>query len=197
MTKPFLFLLLIAVLALSCSKNGDEANTYIVSAPKMIAVTSNDWSASEPQLRGKTGYKYTKAPEGLSIMIKAAVGLVAVDDSNRTVAGSILINIDPDNRISYAAFDTGPLAKADAYAMLLNYNNKTLQTVSGISFSIGDYSENGMGANTSVTAVLDKASNAHEAEHLAVIYNTDQGRFSMVVFQQSDGRYTFSYRGNR
>jgi hypothetical protein len=195
MIRTIFFLVLVA---LSCQKHGDkEGDTYLISARKMIAITSNDWSASEPQLRSKTGYQYTNAADNLSNMIKAEVHLPAVDDSNRTARGSILLNIAPDNRISYAAFDTEPLVKTAAYAMLLNYNNETLQTLSGISSSIRGYVENESGGNTTVNAVLSKVSNGQEADQLAVTYNSSQGKYTMVVFRQNDGRYLFSYRGNR
>jgi hypothetical protein len=197
MIRSLFFLALVAVVTLSCSKDGKEGNTYIVSARKMIAITSNGWSASEPQLSDKKGYQYTKAADNLSTVIKAEVTLPSVDDSNRNVKGSILLNIAPDNRIFYAAFDTEPLVKTAAYAMLMNYNNETLQTVSGISSSIGGYVENGSGGNTTVTAVLSKVSNGLEADQLAVTYNSSQGNYTMVVFRQTDGRYIFSYRGNR
>jgi hypothetical protein len=195
MIRTFSLLVLVAVVALSCKK--DAGDTYVVSARKMIAITSNGWSASEPQLSGKRGYQYTKAADNLSTVIKAEVSLPAVDDSNRTAKGSILLNIAPDNRIFYAAFDAEPLVKTAAYAMLLNYNSETLQTLQGITSSIGGYVENGNGGNTTVAAVLSKVSNGQEADQLAVTYNSGQGNYTMVVFRQNDGRYLFSYRGNR
>lgn len=67
--KISLFVLVI-VAALSCDKDGADGD-YIVSAKKMISITSTDWSSSEPQLRNKTGYKYTKSPDNLSAIIKS------------------------------------------------------------------------------------------------------------------------------
>jgi hypothetical protein len=195
MIRTFSLLVLVAVVALSCKK--DAGDTYVVSARKMIAITSNGWSASEPQLSGKRGYQYTKAADNLSTVIKAEVSLPAVDDSNRTAKGSILLNIAADNGIFYAAFDAEPLVKTAAYAMLLNYNSETLQTLQGITSSIGGYVENGNGGNTTVAAVLSKVSNGLAADQLAVTYNSGQGNYTMVVFRQNDGRYLFSYRGNR
>lgn len=125
--KISLFVLVI-VAALSCDKDGADGD-YIVSAKKMISITSTDWSSSEPQLRNITGYKYTKSPDNLSAIIKAEVALPAVDDSNRSVKGSVLLNIAPDNHVFFAGFNTDPVAKSVAYAMLLQYNNETLRTV--------------------------------------------------------------------
>ena len=187
---------LIMVAGVACSKDAVH-NTFMVSAKKMISITSTDWSLTERELRGKTGYRYTKSPENLSSIIKAEVGLPSIDDSNRAVKGSILLNIAPDNHVFYAAFDTDPLVKTVAYAMLLNYNNETLQGLTGISSSIGEFSQNGSGGNTTATAVLSKIIGSEEADQLGVTYNSAQGKFAMIVFRQNDGRYIFSYRGNR
>jgi hypothetical protein len=195
MIRTFFFLVLVAVAALSCKKAADnEGGTYIVSARSMISIASNDWSATEPQLSTKTGYRYTKSPANLSNVIKAEVHLPAVDDSNRAAKGSILLNIAPDNRISYADFNTEPIPKTAAYSMMLNYNNETLQTISGITSSIGGFVENGNGGNTTISAVLSKLSNGQEADQLDVTYNASQGKYTMAVFRQNDGRYIFSYR---
>lgn len=187
---------LIMVAGVACSKDAVH-NTFMVSAKKMISITSTDWSLTERELRGKTGYRYTKSPDNLSSIIKAEVGLPSIDDSNRAVKGSILLNIAPDNHVFYAAFDTDPLVKTVAYAMLLNYNNETLQGLTGISSSIGEFSQNGSGGNTTATAVLSKIIGSEEADQLGVTYNSAQGKFAMIVFRQNDGRYIFSYRGNR
>ena len=180
----------------SCSKDSVQ-NTFIVSAQKMISITSNDWSNTERELRGKTGYRYTKSQDNLSTIIKAEVSLPAIDDSNRLVNGSILLNIAPDDHVFYAGFDTDPLAKTVAYAMFLNYNNETLQGLTGISSSIGEFSQNGSGGNMTATAVLSKIISSEEADQLGVSYNSAHGKFTLVVFRQNDGRYIFSYRGNR
>lgn len=195
MGRYFLFVLVTAGV-LSCSKDR-ERNTFLVSARKMISITTSDWNNTEPQLNGKTGYRYTKSPENLSTVIKAEVTLPAIDDSNRTAKGSVLLNIAPDNRVFHASFDTEPFAKVAAYAMLLNYNRESLETVSGVSGSIGEVIENGRGGNTTVDAVLSKVSSGQEADQLGVTYHTAQGKFTMVVFKQPDGRYVFSYRGSR
>jgi hypothetical protein len=196
MLRNFLLLSLATVTLLSCSKDSDD-DTYLVSAPKIIAITSNDWSVSEPGLKNKKDYKYTISPENQAAFIKAEVHLPAIDDSNRAVNGSVLLNIAPDNHVFYAAFNTEPLAKTAAYAMMLNYNNQTLQTLTGISSSIGGYVENGNGGNTTVAEILTKVSNGQEADQLAVTYNSSRGSYTAVVFRENDGRYIFSYRGNR
>ena len=103
----------------------------------------------------------------------------------------------PDNHVFHASFDAEPLEKTAAYAMMLNYNNETLKTLTSISSSIGGYVENGIGGNTTVSAILSKISNGQDADQLAVTYYSSQGNYTMVVFRQSDGKYIFSYRGNR
>ena len=128
--------------------------------------------------------------------MKPEVHLLDIDDSNKAVSGTILLNVAPDNRISYAAFDTAPLTKTVAYAMMLNYNNESLQTLTGISSSIGEVVENRSGGNTTVGVVLSKLNSGQEADQLGITYNSARGRFTTVVFRQNDGRYILSYRGS-
>lgn len=180
---------------LSCSKDGEDKNgIYLVSASKMIGIKRNSWSNVEPQLKNKTGYQYSKSPDNLSTVIKAAVHLPAIDDSNRAVNGTVLLNIAPDDWIFHASFDTEPLPKTEAYAMMLNYNAETLKTLTNITFSIGYIQENGWGSNDKVDVVLSKLNSGQEADHLGITYRTEQAEFTMVVFRQTDGLYTFSYR---
>ena len=190
----FIFLAIAAVF--SCSKEGNNGNTYIVSASKMIGLTGNNWSNVEVGLKFKKGYQYSKAPENLNSIIKAEVHLPAVDDSNRNVKGSILLNIAPDNTIFYSSFDTDPIPQATAYAMMQQYNRETLQTLTGISFSIGEVVENNVGGNTTVSTVVSKLASGQTADQLAIIYTSGQGSFTMVIFRQNDGSYVFSYRGS-
>jgi hypothetical protein len=191
----YLFIVLATAAIFSCSKDGvSKAGIYLVSASKMIGIKSNNWSEVEPQLKSKTGYKYSKSSDNLSNIIKAEVHLPAIDDSNRTVNGKILLNIAPDNRIFHAAFDTGPLFKTEAYAMMLNYNKETLKTITNITFSIGEIQENGRGRNDKVDVVLSKLNSGQDADQLGITYRGGQGEFTMVVFRQTDGRYIFSYR---
>src|SRR5688572_27857592 len=115
------FLILLAIVAVfSCRKDG-AGDTYIVSANNMIGLTGSNWSSAESRLSNKRDYKYSAAPANLSAVYKASVHLLAVDDSNRAVKGNILLNIVPDNFISYAAFSTDPVTQTVAYAMMLNY----------------------------------------------------------------------------
>ena len=91
--KYFLFLLVITAV-FSCSKGASgKSDTYIVSASKMIGLTSNNWDNDEQQLSDKMGYQYIKSPDNQSSIIKAVVSLPAIDDSNRTVNGAILLNV--------------------------------------------------------------------------------------------------------
>jgi hypothetical protein len=108
--------------------------------------------------------------------------------------GTILLNVAPDDRISYAAFETEPVTKTVAYAMMLNYNNESLKTLTGISSSIGQVVENGMGGNPAVSVVLSKLQSGQEASQLGITYRTAGGSFTMLVYRQNDGRYIFSYR---
>lgn len=196
-SKYPLMVLVIAVL-LSCSKNAaNKRDTFIVSARKMIDITSNDWSNTEPQLNDKTGYQYAKSPDNLSNVIKAEVHLPAIDDRNRAINGTILLNIAPENKVFQASFSTEPSTKTAAYAMMLNYNNESLRTLTGISSSIGEVIEDGRGENTTVEVVLSKVNSGQEANQLVATYNSGQGKFTMGVFKQNDGHYIFSYRGNR
>lgn len=198
MVYKYFLILLFAAVVFSCSKDAASKNdTYVVSARKMIGLTGNGWDNAESQLNDKRGYRYTKSPDNLSAFIKAEVHLPAVDDSNRAVKGTILLNIAPDNKVSYAAFDTEPLAKTVAYAMMLNYNNESLQTLTSVSSSIGEVVENGSGGNTTVGVVLSKVNNGQDADQLGVTYKSAQGSFTAVVFRQNDGRYILSYRGSR
>ena len=178
---------------LSCNKEKQE-DTYIVNASKMIGLTGNNWSNIEPELNNKTGYKYTVAPANSGI--KAAVDLLAIDDSNRVVSGSIILNIALDNRVQFTMFNTDTITKSAAYAMMLNYYNGTLHSITGIISSIGEVIENGMGGNVPVNVVLSKLINGQLADQLSITYNSAQGQFTMVIFKQSDGRFIFSYRGS-
>jgi hypothetical protein len=189
------FLSFIAFVAvLSCNKE-KQNGTYIVNAGKMIDMTGNNWSNVEAQMHLKTGYEYTASPP--STGIKAEVHFPALDDSNRTVSGAILLNIANDNRVQFAMFTTDPMPQPAAYAMMLNYNNGSLQSMTGITSSIGEIIENGAGGNPPVSTVLSKLINGQIADQLAIIYNCAQGRFTMVIFKQSDGRFIFSYRGTK
>lgn len=195
MSYKYLFIVLATAAIFSCSKDGQSnRGIYLVSASKMIGIKSNSWSNVEPQLKSKTGYQYTKSPDNLSSVIKAEVHLPAIDDSNRAVNGAVLLNVAPDDRIFHASFDTEPLAKTVAYAMMLNYNKETLQTLTNVTFSIGQIQENGRGSNDKVDVVLTKLNSGQEADQLGITYRGAQGEFTMVVFRQTDGRYIFSYR---
>ena len=108
MIRTFFIPLLATIVLLSCKK--EEDGTYFVSAQKIIGITSNDWSVSEPGLKNRNGYEYRKSPENLSAIIKAEVQLPANDDSIRTVTGSVLLNIAPDNHVFHASFDTEPFS---------------------------------------------------------------------------------------
>ena len=121
--------------------------------------------------------------------------LLALDDSNRVVNGNILMNIALDNRVQFTKFDTDPIDKSAAYAMMLNYYNNTLQSITGITYSNGEVIENGQGGNVPVSVVLSKLTSGQLADQLAITYNCTQGQFTMVVFKQTDGRFVFSYRG--
>lgn len=189
--KYFLSFLTIVTL-LSCNKEKQEG-TYIVNASKMIGITRNNWSNVEPQLNNRTGYQYTTAPANSGI--KAEVHLPALDDSNRVVNGTLLLNIAIDNRVQFAMFTTDPIVQSAAYAMMLNYYNTTLQSITGITYSIGGVIENGMGGNVPVSVVLSKLTNGQVADQLSISYNCTQGQFTMVIFKQNDGRFIFSYRG--
>jgi len=195
MIWKFFLIFLAAAVVTSCSKDGRNGNTYLVSASKMIGLTGNNWNKAELQLRHSKDYEYTKSPDNISTIIKAEVSLSAVDDSNRNAKGSILLNIAPDNIVSYAAFDTDPISQAAAYAMMLDYDHETLQSVTGISSSLGEITENNMGGNTAVSVVLSKLNSGQTADKLAISYTSVPGSFTMVIFRQSDGRYIFSYRG--
>ncbi len=193
MSGRYLLSFLTLVGVLSCSK--EENVTYYVNAHKMIELAGNNWNNVESQLSHRNGYKYTTAPPNSGI--KAAVGLKAVDDSNRAVNGAILLNIANDNRVQFAMFNTDPIAQSLAYAMMLNYNNASLQSFSGITSSVGELQENGMGSNPAVSVVLSKLTSGQIAETLGITYNCTQGHFTMVVFKQSDGRFIFSYRSTQ
>lgn len=195
MRYKYLFIVLATAAIFSCSKDGEsKRGLYIVSASKMIGIKSNSWSYVEPLLKNKTGYRYSKSPDNLNAVIKAEVHLPAIDDSNRTANGSILLNIAPDDRIFHASFTTVPLSKTAAYAMMLNYNKESLKTLTGISFSIGEIVENGWGGNDRVEVILSKLASGQEADQLAITYRSGQAEYTMVIFRQNDGRYIFSYR---
>ena len=189
--KYFLSFLVIVVL-FSCKKE-EKNETYIVNASKMIGITGKNWSNVESQFIHKTGYQYTTASPTSGI--KAEVHLPAIDDSNRVVNGAILLNIATDTRVQFGMFNSDPISQSAAYAMMLNYHNATLQSITGITSSVGELVENGMGSNPPVSIVLSKLTSGQIADQLAITYNCTQGHFTMVVFKQSDGRFIFSYRG--
>src|SRR5688500_18472190 len=92
--KYFLLLLVITTLH-SCTKDSAKNDTYIVSANKIIGLTKNNWNNAEGELRDKKNYKYNTVPS--DPVFKAVVYLPAIDDSNRTVKGNVLLNIAHDN----------------------------------------------------------------------------------------------------
>lgn len=195
MTRPHLLALLTLLLLFSCkSEKPAENDTYIVNAGKMIGINRNNYTNVEPQLINKAGYRYTTAAAG--IPIKAEVHLPALDDSNRVVPGNILLNIALDNRVQFAMFTTDAITQQAAYAMMLNYHRATLQLISGITFSIGEVIESGVGGNVQVSVVLSKLTTGQLADQLAITYNCAGGEFSMAIFKQPDGRFIFSYRGS-
>jgi len=196
MSYKYLFFVLVATAVLfSCSKEGESKyGLYIVSASKMISLKNTSWERVEPELKNKTGYQYSKGADNVSSVLKAVVDLPAIDDSNRAVKGKILLNVAPDNRIFHASFDTGPMSKTLAYAMMLNYNQETLKTLTGITSSIGQIQENRSGRNDRVDSVISKIASGQDADILGITYKTAQAEHTMVVFRQDDGRYVFSYR---
>jgi len=196
MMYKYLLLFLSVAALFSCTKNADSDNgRYIVSARKMIGLTGINWSQAELLLRNKRGYRYTKSPDNLSNVIIAAVDVMAIDDSNRSVTGTILINVGPTNVINFISFATDTIPQAAAYAMMLNYNNESLQTLTGISSSIGEIVENGNGSNPPVSTVLSKLDSGQTVDQLAITYYLGLRTFTMVAFRQNDGRYVFGYRG--
>jgi hypothetical protein len=110
------------------------------------------------------------------------------------VKGRVLLNIGLDNRIFHASFNADSLPKAEAYAMMFNYNSESLKTLTRITDSIGGIQENNIGWNDKVSVVLAKLDSGIEADQLAITYRTNQSEFTMVVFRQNYGRYVFSYR---
>jgi len=195
MIVRYLLVLLSLAALFSCKKDTqNHGDTYIISARKVIALTDNTWSQVEKQLRKKRGYKSTKVPDNLSNFIKAVVNLKAIDDSNRNVAGDILINVLPNDVISFIDFYTDTIPQAVAYAMMLNYNNETLQTLPSISSSIGEIQENNLGRNTIVDSVLSRLISGQTVDVLAMTYYSGQKTFIIAAFRQSNGGYIFSYR---
>jgi hypothetical protein len=193
MNYKYSLIVLVAAVVVSCTKDGaNNSNTFLVSASKMIAIKGHAWDEVEPQLKKKKGYRYIKAPDSRSNDYKAVVDLPAIDDSNRSVKGRVLLNIGLDNRIFHASLNADSLPKAEAYAMMFNYNSESLKTLSRITDSIGGIQENNIGWNDKVSVVLAKLDNRIEADQLAITYRTNQSEFTMVVFRQNDGRYVFS-----
>lgn len=193
MISKYVVSFLTIVTILSCNKE-KQGSTYIVNASKIIGLTRNNWSNAEPQLKNKRGYRYSALPANSGI--KAEVHLPALDDSNRVVNGAMLLNIALDNRVQFTMFNTDPIEQSAAYAMMLNYYRGSLQSMTGITSSIGELIENGVGGNVPVSVVLSKLINGQGADQIGIIYKCTQGEFAMVLFKQSDGRFIFSYRGN-
>lgn len=193
MNGKYIFSFIVIVTIFSCKKEGNS-ETYIVNAIKMIEVTGNTWSNVESQFMNNTGYRYSTYSSTSGIY--AEVHLPAIDDSNSIVHGSILLNIGTNNRVVFDMFNTDTIAQSVAYAMMLNYHNATVQSITGITFSVGELVENGMGSNLPVNMVLSKLISGQIADQLAITYYCIEGRFTMVLFKQQDGRFIFSYRGN-
>jgi hypothetical protein len=191
--KYFLsFLFLVALF--SCSKD-KQANTYIVNAGKIIWITGNNWMNVESQLRTKVGYSYILAPA--SSGIKAEVHLPALDDSNRNVNGTFLLNTSHDNRVQVAMLTTDPVSQPVAYAMIMNYHGETLRSITGITSARGGLIENAAGSNPPVSTVLSKLTSGQIADQLSLTYDCAQGSFTMVIFKRNDGSFIFSYRGSK
>jgi hypothetical protein len=185
---------IVLVALLSCNKE-EQKGTYIVNAEKMIALTGNNWNHIEAQLHFYDGYQYNLAPANSGI--KAIADLPALDDSIRIVNGNLLLNISLSNTVRFASFSTVPIDQPVAYAMMLSYHHASLQFITGITSSIGEVVENGAGGNPPVATVLSKLINGQTADQLAITYHCTQGKITMVIFRQNDGRYVFSYRGAR
>ena len=193
MISKYFVSFLTIVTILSCNKE-KQAGTYIVNAGRIIGLTRNNWSNVEQQLTTKSGYRYSALP--VNSGIKAEVHLPALDDSNRVVNGAMLLNIALDNRVQFTMFNTDPIVQTAAYALMLNYYHGSLQSMTGITSSIGEVIENGVGGNVPVSVVLSKLMSGQVADQLAITYYCTQGQFTMVLFKQSDGRFIFSYRGS-
>lgn len=193
--SPIKYLLLLSLfgLIISCGKD-TTSPFYIVSAAKMIAMTGNDWNTVEPELSNKKDYSFTKFPQP-SGDISSVVTMPAIDDSNRTIQGTFILNITVSNKIRYAGFSVSSLTQADAYALMLNYNNETVQNVPDISYSMGDMADSVFMGNTPVTVIVEKLQTGADAEKLAITYNTSIGSFMMVVSKLSDGTYAFGFDG--
>jgi hypothetical protein len=195
MTGKNFLILSLAIIIFSCTKNeGSESNTYLVSADKMITIATTNWPVTEPQLKSKRGYQNTRITDSRAAYLKVIVQLPAVDDSNRAVKGRILLNITPDDRISHAAFDTEPLARTVAYAMMLNYHNETLNTLTGITGLTGQVVDAGRGSNPTADVVISKLTSGQEADQLAISYRLARGVSTIACLRQTDGRYLVSYR---
>lgn len=192
LTKYLLFLSLSGFL-FSCGKD-TATPIYIVSAAKMISMTGNDWSNVEPDVSNKKDYLFTKFPQP-SGDISSVVTMPAIDDSNRTVQGTFILNITVSNKIRYAGFSVSSLTQAEAYALMLNYNYETVQNVPDISFSIGDMADSAFMGNTPVTVIIEKLQTGADADKLAISYDTSIGSFIMVVSKLSDGTYAFGFDG--
>ena len=190
---------MVAAAVFSCNRNAvTKTDKYIVSASKMIGLTGDNWNNAELKLKDKVGYQYAGSPANMTNLVKAEVRLPAIDDSTRIENGAIYLNVAPDNVIHYAAYETEPIAKLVAYAMMVNYNNESLKTLTGITSSGGSYEDNNIGGNTTVDDILSRLKSGQAATQLAISYRIS-GRgtiFTMVVFKQNDGRYQFSYRGD-
>jgi hypothetical protein len=193
MKYKYLLLLLTLSTVYSCGKESAKSDTYIVSANKIITLTKSNWNNLEGELSNKKDYQYKTVPS--DPVFKAVVYLPAIDDSNRTVKGNVLLNISHDNTVINARFDSDTLSQTLAFAMMLNYHRLTLQRITGIRFSIGQLLENGAGSNPSVNVILSKLSSGQSSDQLGISYECDQGRFAMIVFRQNNGSYIFSYRG--
>lgn len=192
MIRKFFILLLLSSAILSCKKNVDK-DTYIASAAAIIKISTNEWSGTEAELKNKQGYQYTKLPDNPGGYVIATATLPAIDDSNRAVQGSVLLNIAPGNEVSSVVFETKPLAKKEAYAMILNYNHSSRQILPVIHSELGIYLVNGNERYDTVEEIVTMLENGLELEGFSIMYFSNPWFYYMEVTRQNDGLYKFRY----
>ncbi len=153
---------------------------------------------AEPQLSDKIGYRYEAATLAASSNVKGEANLPAVDDSSKIDNGAIYLNIIPENIVKYAAYTTGPISQAAAYAMMLNYNGESLKTLMGIMSTSGSITENNIAANAKIDVIVARLKSGQAADRINIFYKMGGRGITYIidVSKQSDGRYIFSYSGN-
>ena len=180
-----------------------SGDIYIASPEKLLDMAGKDWEALKPSLDDKKGYWYTEFTQSQDRVIKAAISLPAVEETNHNIGYLITMNVDRiTNKAIYPSIETDTLMKlsfTDAANLMLEYYNRSLVLCGDTTFTHGQYIEtgglDGSGLRkTTVADVVDKLTNGVEADqYTIIIWGHIKGFSAVMTKNERMGSYVFSF----